>query len=162
MKLRLPRKLLENLNETIFKHDSQFLEAVCSQLGIPFKEAKQKILGFGSEITVCENLPNETNQCEFYFLHSKTGHYQRCHNRQIPGSSSCSDHHCFFNMRTRTVIHKDSLTELGNLQWIWHPKMKRYFLGDTKSGKVYTANDEPCENLRVWVSGQGSICLLNI
>ena len=41
--VRIPRGFLEDLSSVIFKHDVLFLESVCRELNIPFREAKNKV-----------------------------------------------------------------------------------------------------------------------
>ena len=45
--VRIPRGFVEDLSSVIFKHDVLFLETVCRELNIPFREAKNKVLGLG-------------------------------------------------------------------------------------------------------------------
>lgn len=160
--MRVPRGFIDNFKDVIFKHDAQFLETVCSELNIPFREAKQKILGIGTtaELIVKDEALNENQQCEFFVLNTKTSHYMRCFSRQAPGLCACENHSCFLRIPSTKVIHKKDILDLSVLNWIWQRKEKKYYLADDKMN-VYTADDQKVKNKKIWCSKDNRYYLLD-
>ena len=159
--VRIPRTFHENLKDVIYRHDVGFLEEVCRELRIPFREAKQKILGAGAEdkIILCNELYNEIIQCDIWIYNSKTRHYCRCPAKQTPGHTACEQHKCFHKTPSSKFVTIDKLADLPYLEWIHNTTTDTYMLVDKKTRKLYTAEDMPADGL-YWTAPDGSNYIL--
>jgi hypothetical protein len=152
--VRIPRGLLEDLSGVIFKHDVLFLENVCRELSIPFREAKMKILGQGEEpnLEITGELCDGDTQCQIWRLDKISMIYQQCPGRQMPGHSACELHNMYYEDRINDVhfVKKDELAGKPELEWyynessqehiLWHPLRKKFYSKNLTSleGKKWT------------------------
>lgn len=142
--VRVPRGLLEDLSGVIFKHDVLFLESVCRELSIPFREAKMKILGAGEEpnLEITGELCDGDTQCQIWRLDHESMIYRQCPHRQMLGHKACETHNRFYEDR-RVDIHfvkKEALAGKPELEWyydeptqehiLWHPLRKKFYSKD--------------------------------
>ena len=104
--VRIPRGFLEDLSSVIFKHDVLFLESVCRELNIPFREAKNKVLGVGEEcqLEMTGDLSDGSTQCEFWILNLETMLYKQCPARQMIQCSGCELHNSYNSTVSARII----------------------------------------------------------
>jgi len=160
IQMRLPRSLIDDLQSVVFKHDAQFLETVCRQLNLPFREAKIKILGVGTDVqlTLCDELSTVDSQCGIWTLNRKTNHYRQCWGRRLPGSQFCDCHSALHSIRGEFAT-QDMLKDMRKLEWIYHKEQKRHYLLDSVKGTIFTAEDQPVAGT-VWTAPNGKNYLL--
>lgn len=155
--VRLPRGLLEDLSGVIFKHDVLFLENICRELSIPFREAKAKILGQGEEpdLEITGELCDGDTQCQIWRLDSESMIYRQCPNRQILGHYACETHNRFYEERAHDIhfAKKEDLAGKPELEWfyheptqehiLWHPLRKKFYSKELTllEGKLWTEKE---------------------
>ena len=146
---RIPRGFLEDLSSVIFKHDVLFLESVCRELNIPFREAKNKVLGLGEEcqLEITSDLSDGSTQCEFWILNPETMLYKQCPARQMIQCSGCELHNSYnTNVSSKNqVLKKEDLAGLPELEWVYHETLKQYFLYNSLQKRFFTKDCAPTD-----------------
>jgi len=147
--VRIPRGFLEDLSSVIFKHDVLFLESVCRELNIPFREAKNKILGVGEEcpLEITSDLSDGSTQCEFWILNPETMLYKQCPARQMIQCSGCELHNMYNTITSskNQILKKADLAGLPELEWVYHEKEQKYFLYNPIQKKIFTKDCVPAD-----------------
>jgi hypothetical protein len=147
--VRIPRGFLEDLSSVIFKHDVLFLESVCRELNIPFREAKNKVLGVGEECSmeITSDLSDGSTQCEFWILNQETMLYKQCPARQMIQCSGCELHNSYNTTVSskNQVLRKEDLAGLPELEWIYHEIQKQYFLYNSVQKRFFTKDCAPAD-----------------
>ena len=147
--VRIPRGFLEDLSSVIFKHDVLFLESVCRELNIPFREAKNKVLGLGEEcpLEMTSDLSDGSTQCEFWILHPETMLYKQCPARQMIQCSGCELHNSYNTTISNKnhILKKEDLAGLPELEWVYHETLKQYFLYNPIQKKIFTKDCESAD-----------------
>jgi len=140
--VRIPRGFLEDLSSVIFKHDVLFLESVCRELNIPFREAKNKVLGLGEDcpLEITSDLSNGLTQCEFWILNPETMLYKQCPARQMIQCSGCELHNSYNTTVSskNQILKKADLANLPELEWAYHEKQQQYFLYNPIQKQFFT------------------------
>ena len=140
--VRIPRGFLEDLSSVIFKHDVLFLESVCRELNIPFREAKNKVLGLGEDcpLEITSDLSDGLTQCEFWILNQETMLYKQCPARQMIQCSGCILHNSYNTTVSskNQILKKGDLAGLPELEWVYHEIQKQYFLYNSIQKKFFT------------------------
>jgi len=140
--VRIPRGFLEDLSSVIFKHDVLFLESVCRELNIPFREAKNKVLGLGEDcpLEITSDLSNGLTQCEFWILNPETMLYKQCPARQMIQCSGCELHNSYNTTVSskNQILKKADLANLPELEWAYHEKQQKYFLYNPIQKQFFT------------------------
>jgi hypothetical protein len=153
---RLPRGFLEGFKEVIYMHDIRFLETICNDLHIPYREAKMKILGPGTDVQlqVALNAVNEGTQCNFWILNQKTSMYSQCSSRQLPGKTGCDSHNCYDKIKSKNFIKTEEIRNIQQLEWLYHRKGKYYLLLNPQTRQIYSVSGE-LQQLRLWKAPNG-------
>jgi hypothetical protein len=150
---RIPRGFLEDLSSVIFKHDVLFLESVCRELNIPFREAKNKVLGLGEEcqLEITSDLSDGSTQCEFWILNPETMLYKQCPARQMIQCSGCELHNSYnTNVSSKNhILKKEDLAGLPELEWVYHEILKQYFLYNSLQKRFFTKDCVPTDGY-IW------------
>lgn len=140
--VRIPRGFVEDLSSVIFKHDVLFLETVCRELNIPFREAKNKVLGLGEEcpLEITSDLSDGVTQCEFWILNPETMLYKQCPARQMIQCSGCELHNMYSTVTSSKslVITKEAAAKYPELEWNYHTTKKQYILYNPKEKQLFT------------------------
>jgi hypothetical protein len=147
--MRIPRGFLEDLSSVIFKHDVLFLEAVCRELNIPFREAKNKVLGLGEEcpLEVTSDLSDGSTQCEFWILNPETMLYKQCPARQMIQCSGCELHNSYNTITSSKnhILKKEDIADLPELDWFYHEIKKQHFLYNSVQKRFFTKDCAPAD-----------------
>jgi hypothetical protein len=147
--VRIPRGFLEDLSSVIFKHDVLFLESVCRELNIPFREAKNKVLGVGEEcrLEITGDLSDGSTQCEFWILNQETMLYKQCPARQMIQCSGCELHNSYNTTLSskNQILKKEDLAGLPELEWVYHEVQKQHFLYNSVQNKFFTKDCAPAD-----------------
>lgn len=145
--VRVPRGFVEDLSSVIFKHDVLFLETVCRELNIPFREAKNKVLGLGEEcpLEMTSDLSDGSTQCEFWILNPETMLYKQCPARQMIQCSGCELHNMYSSIASskNQILKKEDLLNIPELEWVYHTVKKEYMLNNPVEKKLFTKNCQP-------------------
>ena len=140
--VRIPRGFVEDLSSVIFKHDVLFLETVCRELNIPFREAKNKVLGIGEEcpLEMTSDLSDGATQCEFWILNPETMLYKQCPARQMIQCSGCELHNMFTTISSSKgqVITKEDTAAYPELEWLYHSTKKQHVLYNPIKKQLFT------------------------
>jgi len=141
MEIRLPKGFIEDLKDVIFRHDILFLEEICRELKIPFREMKAKILGMWqeSELQVSTELTTSRTQCIYWNQNKVTKHWIRCPEWQVLGKEVCQHH---FKHPERSKLYKD-LKKLSSLNYIKDKKTKEYYMWCPLTMKMFLLDDTP-------------------
>ena len=91
--LRLPRGLLNDLEETVIHQGRQFLTDVARSLGLPAKDVIRVCLGTGAPqiIPVLWGSTKEEKQCPWWDLYGE-GLWRRCPRRRLTATHPCQIH----------------------------------------------------------------------
>jgi len=147
--VRIPRGFLEDLSSVIFKHDVLFLESVCRELNIPFREAKNKVLGVGEEcqLEITSDLSDGSTQCEFWILNQETMLYKQCPARQMIQCSGCELHNSYNTALSSKnhVLKKVDLADLPEVEWVYHEIQKQCFLYNPHQKRFFTKDCAPAD-----------------
>jgi hypothetical protein len=140
--VRLPRGFLEDLSGVIFKHDVLFLETICRELSIPFREAKIKILGVGEEslLEITGDLSDGDTQCQIMCLEMRSMIYRQCPHRQMFGHSACEAHHAYYEgtRKSSNFVKRDALADIPELQWFYDELSQKYVLWHPIRNTLYS------------------------
>jgi hypothetical protein len=140
--VRLPRGFLEDLSGVIFKHDVLFLETICRELSIPFREAKIKILGVGEEppLEITGDLSDGDTQCQIMRLDNASMIYRQCPNRQMIGHSACEGHNIYYEERSHNsnFVKKEALAGVPELEWFYDERMQEHILWHPNRKTLYS------------------------
>ena len=158
--VRIPRDFLADLSTVIFKHDVLFLESVCRELNIPFREAKMKVLGAGEDCTLelTGELCDGSTQCEFWLLNTDVMIYKQCPARQMVSCSGCVLHNIYNKIDSdkHLVVKKDVIAHLPELEWVYLEHKKQYLLYSAAKNQLYT-QDLIAVKGRLWKDKQSDI-----
>ena len=145
--VRVPRGFVEDLSSVIFKHDVLFLETVCRELNIPFREAKNKVLGLGEEcpLEMTSDLSDGATQCEFWILNPETMLYKQCPARQMIQCSGCELHNMYTSIASskNQILKKEDLLDTPELEWVYHSVKKEYMLNNPVEKELFSKNCQP-------------------
>jgi hypothetical protein len=140
--VRIPRDFLADLSTVIFKHDVLFLESVCCELNIPFREAKMKVLGAGEECTLelTGELCDGSTQCEFWLLNADVMIYKQCPARQMVSCSGCELHNIYNKIDSdkNLIVKKEAIATLPELEWVYLEHTKQHLLYSAAKNQLYT------------------------
>jgi len=158
--VRIPRDFLADLSTVIFKHDVLFLESVCRELNIPFREAKMKVLGAGEDckLELTGELCDTSTQCEFWLLNTDVMIYKQCPARQIVGCSGCTLHNIYNKIDSdkNLIVKKEAIASLPELEWVYLEHMKQYLLYSSAKNELYT-KDLIAVKGHLWTDTQSGI-----
>ena len=158
--VRIPRDFLADLSTVIFKHDVLFLESVCRELNIPFREAKMKILGAGEECTLelTAELCDGSTQCEFWLLNPDVMIYKQCPARQMVSCSGCELHNIYNKIDSdkNLIVKKEAIATLPELEWVYLEHTKQHLLYSATKNQLYT-KDLIAVKGRLWEDKQSGI-----
>jgi hypothetical protein len=158
--VRIPRDFLADLSTVIFKHDVLFLESVCRELNIPFREAKMKILGAGEDCTLelTGELCDASTQCEFWLLNLDSMIYKQCPARQMVSCSGCVLHNIYNKIDSEKdlVVKKDTIANLPELEWVYLEHTKQHLLYSSAKNQMYT-KDLTIVKGRLWKDKESGI-----
>ena len=158
--VRIPRDFLADLSTVIFKHDVLFLESVCRELNIPFREAKMKILGAGEECTLelTAELCDASTQCEFWLLNPDVMIYKQCPARQMVSCSGCELHNIYNKIDSDKdlVVKKEFIANLPELEWVYLEHTKQHLLYSAVKNQLYTKDLIPVKG-RLWKDKESDI-----
>ena len=158
--VRIPRDFLADLSTVIFKHDVLFLESVCRELNIPFREAKMKVLGAGEDCTLelTGELCDASTQCEFWLLNSDVMIYKQCPSRQMVGCTGCELHNIYNKIDSDKglVVRKELIANLPELEWVYLEHTKQHLLYSAVKNQLYTKDLIPVKG-RLWKDKESDI-----
>jgi len=154
--LCLPKEFLQNLSTVIFKHDILFLQEICNELNIPFREMKAKILGMGTttQMTVSTEFTRHVTQCCYWVQSRSTAHWIQCPDRQILGLNSCAEHKKYSG---RGCLRSE-LTA-NPMSYIINKKSKEVFMYEPKSKRLFNPNDSRIDGI-LWTAPDGTKWIL--
>jgi hypothetical protein len=156
LNLSLPKEFLQNLSTVIFKHDILFLQEICNELNIPFREMKAKILGMGTttQIAVSTEFTGNITQCCYWVQSKSTAHWIQCPDRQILGLTSCAEHKKHPSRgRLRSEFTANPMNYINN------KKMKEVFMYEPKSKRLFHLNDSHIDGI-LWTALDGTKWIL--
>jgi hypothetical protein len=156
LSLSLPKEFLQNLSTVIFKHDILFLQEICNELNIPFREMKAKILGMGTttQMAISTEFTGHVTQCCYWVQSKSTAHWIQCPDRQILGLTSCAEHN---KHPSRGRLRSDFTANPMN--YIINKKTKEPFMYEPKSKRLFHLNDNRIDGI-LWTAPDGTKWIL--
>ena len=156
LSLCLPKEFLQNLSTVIFKHDILFLQEICNELNIPFREMKAKILGMGTttQMSVSTEFTGHVTQCCYWVQSKATAHWIQCPDRQILGLTSCAEH-----KKHPSRGRLRSAFTANPMNYIIDKKTKESYMYEPKSKRLFHLNDSHTDG-KVWIAPDGTKWIL--
>ena len=151
LSLSLPKEFLQNLSSVIFKHDILFLQEICNELNIPFREMKAKILGMGTttQMSVSTEFTGHVTQCCYWVQSKSTAHWIQCPDRQVLGHDECAEH-----KKHPSRGRLRSAFTANPMNYIINKKSKEVFIYEPKSKRLFYLNDTPVNGI-LWTGPDG-------